>query len=1001
LECGSDISSAHGEIVPVTKDRRTGAGIRAKRKASVQPAAGIPVGKPKLSAEFISKLSDMVDDQSRVAFLRGNKLFRATTVLELNTATQKELRVNSVKAMSLAEAAILVARSRGKNALLAQSYRMKANVLAAAGEYAASVQLYDAALALFEKTADNEGVARTLTAMIQPQILLGAYDQAFDAAEKAKTIFLKLGDTRRLARLDNNIGNIYHRQDRFDEALTHYLQAYQQLLPHSDTEELSISLNNISMCLITMNDFEQALATYERAKQMLEGHDLPLILLITDYNIAYLHYLRGNYGLAIKMLKEARKAAEEIKYSYLVALCYLDLSEIYVELNLSAEVHAVAKEGFALFRRLDIGYEAAKILANEAIALGQEGKSRAALELFEQAKPLFVQEKNSVWPWLIDLYSAIVLFQEGRLYEARRLARAAAGFFDASLMTNKAVLCHFLLAQVSMRTGNPSDARAECLRAFELFSTVDSPFLRYHGHFLLGRIEEDQGNAQAAYDEYQHARAELESLRSSLGRDELKVSFMKNKVELYERLVELCLRRESDGGSHQEIFQYIELAKSRSLVEMIFQKSRTLPSEENGQSSLVRRVRALREELNWYQHRIELEQLRPEKNSAQRVRQLHVQAEERERELLKVLAELPETSSSLAALPLQQCVPLGRVREVLPTNTTLVEYFFIGDQIVAMVLNSKKLEIVPVTTMPRISEALRLFRFQLERFRLNSRREELPRGADQATLTHLSDLYQELIAPIRMHLSTSHLVIVPHASLHYLPFHALHDGDAFLADSFAFSYSPSASVFALCHAQGARPAGGALILGVPDAQAPQIEAEVESIHQTLPGSELFLGDAANHQLLFQKGPSSSLIHIATHGKFRPDNPMFSGIRLGDGYLHLYELFHMQLSAELLTLSGCATGLNVVAAGDELVGLMRGALYAGARSLLLTLWDVHDKSTARFMTSFYRCLYRAGQSTPEALTEASRELRQDYPHPYYWAPFLIVGKALRVEFTAVN
>ena len=128
--------------------------------------------------------------------------------------------------------------------------------------------------------------------------------------------------------------------------------------------------------------------------------------------------------------------------------------------------------------------------------------------------------------------------------------------------------------------------------------------------------------------------------------------------------------------------------------------------------------------------------------------------------------------------------------------------------------------------------------------------------------------------------------------------------------------------------------------------------------------------------------------------------MFSGIRLGDGYLHLYELFQMQLPAELLTLSGCATGLNVVAAGDELVGLIRGALYAGARSLLLTLWDVHDKSTARFMTSFYRCLYRS-QSTPEALTEASRELREDYPHPYYWAPFLIVGKALRVEFTTVD
>ena len=72
--------------------------------------------------------------------------------------------------------------------------------------------------------------------------------------------------------------------------------------------------------------------------------------------------------------------------------------------------------------------------------------------------------------------------------------------------------------------------------------------------------------------------------------------------------------------------------------------------------------------------------------------------------------------------------------------------------------------------------------------------------------------------------------------------------------------------------------------------------------------------------------------------------MFSGIRLGDGYLYLYELYQLQLSAELLTLSGCATGLNVIAAGDEVLGLIRGALYAGARSLLLTLWEVNDRSS---------------------------------------------------------
>jgi CHAT domain-containing protein len=99
---------------------------------------------------------------------------------------------------------------------------------------------------------------------------------------------------------------------------------------------------------------------------------------------------------------------------------------------------------------------------------------------------------------------------------------------------------------------------------------------------------------------------------------------------------------------------------------------------------------------------------------------------------------------------------------------------------------------------------------------------------------------------------------------------------------------------------------------------------------------------------------------------------------------------MRLPAELVVLSGCATGLNVVSAGDELIGLARGLLNAGAQTLMLSLWDVHDASTADFMTSFYRAL-RGGASKPVAMQAAMQETRKLYPHPYQWAPFILVGK----------
>ena len=118
--------------------------------------------------------------------------------------------------------------------------------------------------------------------------------------------------------------------------------------------------------------------------------------------------------------------------------------------------------------------------------------------------------------------------------------------------------------------------------------------------------------------------------------------------------------------------------------------------------------------------------------------------------------------------------------------------------------------------------------------------------------------------------------------------------------------------------------------------------------------------------------------------------MFSAIRLGDSFLSLFDLYQLKLPVELITLSGCSTGLNVVAAGDELVGLARGLLHAGAQSLVLSLWDVHDQSTAEFMAVFYRLLQQ-GKTKAAALRAATLELRARYPHCYQWAPFILVGK----------
>jgi CHAT domain-containing protein len=290
-----------------------------------------------------------------------------------------------------------------------------------------------------------------------------------------------------------------------------------------------------------------------------------------------------------------------------------------------------------------------------------------------------------------------------------------------------------------------------------------------------------------------------------------------------------------------------------------------------------------------------------------------------------------------------------------------------------------------------VANFVRLLQFQLSKFRLDPRYLSLFQDAlVRATQSHLAELYSELIAPVRPHLNCMHLVFVPHGLLHYVPFHALFEGKSYLVDSFTVSYAPSASIYALCQSREANTSGSSLVLGIPDPQAPAIADEVRALRGVLPQTEILIGNEASEDVLRSKGPASRMIHIATHGYFRQDNPMFSAIRLGGSFLSLYDLYQLRLPVELITLSGCATGLNVVAAGDELIGLARGLLHAGAQSLVLSLWDVHDKSTAEYMHAFYRHLGE-GCTKPAALRAAMLELRNRYPHPYQWAPFILVGK----------
>jgi CHAT domain-containing protein len=945
--------------------------------------------------ELLLQLAGVDNDADRREFLAHHKaLLRSEVVKQLADLVVEKIRVDTKEALHLAEAAVLLGHKLRRKEDIALGTRAKANALYACGDNRAAVEHHEKAIEMYESLGISKEAARTLSSSIQPLILLGEYDRAFKSSERAREIFTQIGETRRIASLDNNVGNIFHRQDRFEEAMLHYESAYKILSHYEDWERVAVTLHNMAMCLISLNDFPKSLDCYQKSRELCVRYDMPLLRDQADYNIAYLYYFRGEYSRAIEMLFTTRRACEVTGDAYHLALCHLDLSEIYLELNLSEEAREMAHEGFLRFEKLGMGYEAAKTLANEAIAYGQQGKTVHALERFAKARAMFAAEKNLVWPWLLDLYQGLLLFHEGRYFEARRLCAGAAKFFDQATLPGKAALAHLLLARVALQVGELPAAQSETDAAIAKISGLQAPVLAYQTHFLRGQLAETRGDRPAAYTAYQEARKSLEALRSRLHAEELKISFVKNRLQVYEALVDLHLSGDGGNASVSEAFSCMEAAKSRSMTEMIFQSGQSLPLGDAGQSELVRRIRDLREELNWYYHRIEVEQLRPEDTSAKRLEQLQEKALSHENELLRTLRELPAHERENATLESPADFSLDTLQAAIPPGAALIEYYATGDRLVAAVVTQNSIEITPITVFSRVLHFLHLLRFQLSKFRMGtSYTQRFEQPLLEATQSHLEALYTELIAPLGPHLKAKHLIFVPHGPLHFLPFHALRNGDSYLSDTHTISYAPSATVFALCQAKTPSDMSASLVMGIPDQRAPQILAEVQSIAAILPKAELLLGTQATADTLRIKGSQSALLHIATHGTYRQDNPMFSGIRLGDGYLNLYDLYQMRLSARHVTLSGCATGMNFVAAGDELLGLERGLFCAGAASLLLSLWDVHDRSTAELMQAFYKAYIESGDMA-SSLQSAMKQIRQQNPHPYFWAPFVLVGQISR-------
>ena len=947
------------------------------------------------STEWLQALAGLpADAAAQIGFFHAHEALRSARSVELlHEEVLRILYADLACAGRLALAARNLADELADPASQATGLRAMGHVSYAGSNYEDALRQYEEALALLTRLGRDHEIGRTLISGLQPLIYLGRYEEAYAWAARAEEIFARLGDELRLARLASNVGNILYRQDRYAEALASYEKAYATLGRLGQHRDVAAVLSNMAVCNISLSRFPEALEYYAAARDYCRRHDLPLLVAGADYNIAYLHYLKGDFLRAIDLYRVSREHYLAANDPYHGALCDLDEAEIDLELNLNAEADRLAASAGAGFAALGMSYERGKSLVTQAIAASRRGRSHAARQLFGQARKIFASERNQLWPALIDLYRATLLEREGSVDEASRLCRRAHRVLDASLMPGRAVLAELLLSRLSLKKNRIARARQLCNRACARLKDTGTPWLRFHAFFVLGQVEERSSHPDEALAAFQAAREEIEALRNKLWGDEVKISFLKDKLAVYESLVKGKLARSAGKGAaaadqaNAEAFHYIQQAKSRSLADLISRPEGPAPTDP-AVSPLALQIEAARRDLNAHYRRMEHLALAAQAGSAAQIEALKLSVRECESRLARLAASVTAERGDSPSGPVEH-LPLNTIQAAIPEGSMLLEYYLVQGVLYVCLLDRTRLQIFPLAEIEDIRTRMRLLRFQLCKLRPGS--EPPDAASEQATEDHLRDLYDDLIGPIRPLLNgVRHLIIAPHDFLHHLPFHALRGPAGYVIDEFTISYAPSATVFALCSARRLNASAGSLVFGLPDERAPHIRLEAETAAAVLPQSQCFLDAEATEAVLRRLGPTSRFIHIATHGLFRRDNPLFSSIRLGNSHLTLLDLYSLSLRAELVTLSGCSTGLNVVVGGDELLGLMRGLLLAGAHGVMVSLWDVNDLSTSRFMQFFYQHLLQTGDKAA-AMRHAMQSVRAEHPHPFYWAPFVLAGR----------
>jgi CHAT domain-containing protein/tetratricopeptide (TPR) repeat protein len=827
---------------------------------------------------------------------------------------------------------------------------------------------------------------------------LGLYREALDAGQVVLDALngrgeLEIRPTQQqsdllTALVHQNRGGCYEYMGFYEEALVAYAAAEGRYRVLGMTERLGEILDNRGAILLLLGRGKEALAAHEAAAAIFAAAGLTLSHAKALSNIGEANRQLADYRRSLDAFERARRLYDSLGALADKGLLLIDTAGAYLELNLYAEALAAYQKAHALLRHTGMVHDRARALWGIGSTLIARSEFEEAESALVEAADLFAAAANA------PLLSGVML-EQAALQEARgdhgaavATVRRALSLVSERDWSVQRVYAHLRLADLLLP--DDSEAESHLLEASRLAERLALPHLRYRLNERLGSLRRLQGRDEEARVLLEAAVDEIERLRGTVAHETMRASFLRDKTTAYEELLKLHLASGGDEDSHSA-FAIAERAKSRALVDLltgVVQGSATLADD-----AVEGRIRDLQSDLN-----VTYGRMFGGTDDDMPLPDLRGRAVELEREISQLRLRAAATSDLFAPPAASDSL------QHLPPDVTLLAYHLVGDEIVTFFHGQGGIRVVrnpgSAATVARLVQQL-----DVQWDRLGTGREFAERHTallERSTQRVLNSLYEELIEPLEPLLeetvdrtsdrteASRKIVIVPHGLLHRVPFHALFDGGSYLLERFEISYAPSAKVYSLCQGRIPRGFDKALVLGVADPSIPAVAEETQAVVKHLPAAELLRDQQVTVEALRLKVPGCGVLHLACHGMFRVDNPMFSSLKVGDGWLAASDVIRLDLEGALVTLSACESGRNEIYAGDELMGLTRAFLGAGATTLVASLWLVQDETTAELMENWYEHLSQGiGRAT--ALRNAQLALKDKYPHPYYWAPFVLIGR----------